>query len=204
VARNGVDEPGLLTTVQSDLAAVARLKGVKYPSVGGLADILMLPGTCAVLLFRVAHAFHRAGLRPLSRIVYFLNVVLFGADLAPAACIGPGLVIAHPVCTGWGTDLVVGRNAILTGGVRFGTAATPDKNGHPVVGDDCFFLDAAKVLGGVTIGDGAVIAANALVLVDVPPRAIVVGQPARVVRFRDPDEVVSVDSVGDGADGGSA
>jgi len=182
--------PGYLETVRADLEAVARLKGERFPAVGTLVDILMLPGTWAVLLFRTAGLFHRIGLRPLSRILYFLNVVLFGADLAPGADIGPGLAIAHPVFCGWGNELTIGRNCIMTGGVRFGTAASPDRKGHPVIGDDVFFLDAAKVLGPVTIGSRAVIAANALVLDDVPENAIVVGQPARVVRTREADEAV--------------
>jgi serine O-acetyltransferase len=56
--------------------------------------------------------------------------------------------------------------------------------GQPTVGDAVVFLDGAKVMGPVTVGDGAVVAANALVLTDVPPGAIMVGQPARVVRHR--------------------
>jgi serine O-acetyltransferase len=188
---------GFLATVRADLAAVARLKAVRYPSIGGLADVLMLPGTWAVLLFRTAHALHRRGLRPLSRVVYFLNVVWFGADLAPGARIGPGLAIAHPVFCGWGNDLQMGANCILTGGVRFGTAASPRRKGHPVVGDDVYFLDAAKMLGRVEIGDRAVIAANALVLDDVPSDAVVVGQPARIVRSRtDAETAVAVEDVG--------
>jgi len=191
-------EAGYFTLVRSDLAAVARLKGVRHRSLGGLADILMLPGTWAVLFFRTAHALHTAGLRPLSRMLYFANVVLFGADLAPGARIGPGLAIAHPVFCGWGNELEIGRNCIMTGGVRFGTAASPQRKGHPVVGDEVYFLDAAKVLGRVKIGDRAVIAANALVLDDVPAAAVVVGQPARVVRYR--GDETGADALVDGVD----
>ncbi len=186
-------EPGLFALIRSDLEATARLKGVRFPSAGAYADLLTIPGVWAVLLFRVAHFCHTHSLRPLSRLCYFANVVLFGADLAPGARVGPGLAIAHPVFCGWGSELEMGSNVILTGGVRFGTAARPDKKGHPRVGNDVFFLDAAKVLGGVEIGDGALIASNALVLDDVPPLAIVVGQPARVVRYRDESEVGSGD-----------
>lgn len=196
--RDASAQPSFRETVRADLAATAKLKGVKYPSLGGLVDILMLPGTCAVLLFRVAHALHSTGLRPLSRIVYFMNVVLFSADLAPGARVGPGLALAHPVFCGWGSDLEIGRNCIMTGGVRFGTAASPDRKGHPIVGNDVLFLDAAKVLGNVKIGDGALIGANALVLEDVPPDAVVVGQPARVVRYRSGEN--DTDVVGEGVD----
>lgn len=188
--RDRAEMPGFRATIGADLAAMARLKGTPYPSLRGLLDLLALPGTCAVLLFRVGSWLHENGLRPLSRICYFANVVLFGADLAPGARVGPGLAIAHPVFCGWGSGLTMGRDVVISGGVRFGTAAVDDQDraGEPTVGDGCFFLDAAKVLGAVSIGDGAVVAANALVLHDVPPAAVVVGSPARVIRTRSDPE----------------
>ena len=182
----GLSPPGLREVVWADLAAVARLKGCRFPSAVGLVDVLLIPGTWAVLLYRLACFFHEHHLRPFSRLLYFANVVLFSADLAPGSKVGPGLAVPHPVFTGWGSGLTMGSGCILTGGVRFGTAAAEDsaRSGQPTVGDGVVFLDGAKVLGPVTIGDGAVVAANALVLHDVPPGAIVVGQPARVARYR--------------------
>jgi serine O-acetyltransferase len=176
----------LRRNVAADLTAMSRLKGRPKLGVGGVIDVLTLPGTWAVLLFRVASACHRAHLRPISRLVYFLNVVTFGADLAPGATVGPGLAIAHPVGMGWGNGLTIGRDVIMTGMARFGTAASEEseRGGEPTIGDEVVVLDGAKAMGPVTIGDRAVIAANALVLHDVPADAIVVGQPARVVRSR--------------------
>ncbi|WP_089155512.1 serine O-acetyltransferase [Micromonospora sp. NBS 11-29] len=178
--------PPLIRTVVADLAAVARLKGGRRLSLTSAIDVLALPGTWAVILFRVAAACHRTGLRPFSRMLYFLNVVMFGADLAPGARVGPGLCLPHPVGTGWGSGLTVGEGVIMTGAVRFGTAAAQDESrmGQPTVGDHVVLLDGAKAMGPVVIGDRAVVAANALVLHDVPPDAIVVGQPARVVKMR--------------------
>lgn len=183
-------DAGLRATVRADLAAMAKLKGTPFPSWRSVLDLLSLPGTCAVLLFRVGSWCHHHGLRPVSRLCYFANVVLFGADLAPGARVGPGLAIAHPVFCGWGSGLTMGRDVVISGGVRFGTAAVDDEGraGEPTIGDRCFFLDAAKVLGAVSIGDDAVVAANALVLHDVPPAAVVVGSPARVIRTRSDPE----------------
>jgi acetyltransferase-like isoleucine patch superfamily enzyme len=62
------------------------------------------------------------------------------------------------------------------------------KTGPVVIGNDVWFGVGATVLPGITIGDGAVIGAHALVTKDVPPRAIVVGVPARVVKYRDAQE----------------
>ncbi|MGW0229235.1 serine O-acetyltransferase [Actinopolymorpha singaporensis] len=177
---------GLLGTIRADLAAMSTLKGSPKLTAASAVDVLALPGTWAVLLFRLAAHCHRSHLRPFSRMLYFLDVVLFGADLAPGAQVGPGLAIPHPVGCGWGSGLTVGRNVIMTGAARFGTAAAQDeaRMGQPTIGDDVILLDGAKAMGPVSIGDRAVVAANALVLHDVPPDAIVVGQPARVVKMR--------------------
>ncbi len=177
---------GLWRTIRADLAATAKLKGSPGLTVGAAIDVLALPGTWAVILFRLAAFCHRSHLRPFSRMLFFLNVVLFGADLAPGAQVGPGLSIPHPVGCGWGSGLTVGLNVIMTGAARFGTAAAQDEGrmGQPTIGDEVVLLDGAKAMGPVMIGDRAVVGANALVLHDVPPDAIVVGQPARVVKMR--------------------
>ncbi len=96
-AKDSLRTVGFLELVRADLASMADLKQARWPSVTGLVDILLLPGTWAVLLFRASGALHRAGLRPFSRLVYFLNCVVFGADLAPSAEVGPGLALPHPV-----------------------------------------------------------------------------------------------------------
>jgi len=179
--------PPFLEAVRGDLATMAVMKGTDYPSLGGLIDILGLPGTWAVLLFRVASSLHRAGLRPLSRIVYFANCVLFGADLAPATVIQPGLALPHPVgvavSPGW-----IGRNVRLMGGVRIGGGAYDDqtRDGLPTIGDGCFILDGAKLFGPVVVGPNTVVGTNAVVTRDLPANVIAVGHPARVVRQREP------------------
>ena len=64
------------------------------------------------------------------------------------------------------------------------------KDGHPAskgetkIGNDVWIGFRAMVLSGVTIGDGAVIGAGAVVTADVPPYAIVAGNPAKVIRYR--------------------
>ncbi len=176
----------LRPTVAADLAAMARLKGRTSLGPGAVIDVLTIPGTWATLLFRLASTCHRGGLRPVSRLLYFLNVMVTGADLAPGATVGPGLAIAHPVGMGWGSGFTCGKDVILTGMARFGTAAAEDgtRAGEPTLGDEVVVLDGGKAMGPVTIGDRAVIAANALVLHDVAPEALVVGQPARYVKSR--------------------
>lgn len=66
----------------------------------------------------------------------------------------------------------------------------PNTKGNVNIGNDVWLAGGSKILSGVTIGDGAVVSANSLVVEDVPPYAIVGGVPAKVVRYRFPQEIV--------------
>lgn len=179
---------GLREAVLADLRGMATLKGVRLSSPSGLADVLMLPGTLAVLLFRLSSVFHDAGMRPLSRLLYLLNLVLFGADLAPGTEVGPGLVIPHPVGVGFAKETRIGKDVHLVMGAALGGGRDwredPTQDGFPVVGDGCWISAGAKVLGRIDIGAHALIGPNALVMRSVPAGAIAYGNPARVIGYR--------------------
>ena len=175
----------LVSTIRADLEAFAALKGSRLRTPMQLLDVLAYPGTIAVIVFRFAAFFHRRRLRPLSRILYFLNIVLFGCEIMPGASIGPGLMVPHPVGVGIGTESRLGRNARIMGLVRIGGGADPSREGMPTIGDECWLLDGAKVFGPVTVGDRTIIGADTLVLSDLPSDVIAAGRPARVIRQRD-------------------
>jgi serine O-acetyltransferase len=175
--------------LRADFRGFRALDTVRPPTVARQLDVLSLPGFWAVVLFRLSVASHRAGLSPLARLLYFANLVLFGADLSPRAVAGPGLAIPHPVGVGVGAGSRLGRNVLLLKGVTLGTAAAenPKEDGFPTIGDECKILDGAKLLGPIQVGDRAVIGANALLMRSVPAGAVVAASPGRVVRIgRDP------------------
>ena len=173
-------------TVWADLESFAELKKRRLPSVIGIIDLLLMPGVLAVLIFRLATLLHRFYLRPFSRLLYILNMMLFSVDLAPGAEIGGGLALPHPVGVAIARHSRIGRRARIFQGVSVGGGAIedPTRDGFPVIGDDCWLFAGAKVLGPVRVGDGAMVGANAVVVRPVPERAVVVGNPARVVRVR--------------------
>ena len=175
-------------TVWADLSGLAKLKGARLTRPGGLIDVLMLPGTLSVLLFRLSCVFHETGLRPISRLLYILNLVLFGADLSPGAQVGPGLVIPHPVGVGFTKEARIGRDVHLVMGAALGGgrdwSEEAAKDGFPTIGDGCWIAAGAKVLGPVEIGAHALIGPNALVMRHVPAGGIAFGNPARVIGYR--------------------
>jgi serine O-acetyltransferase len=178
-------------TVRADLASMARIKQVPYPSARGLADILLLPGTWAVILFRLSSRLHRAHLRTGARLVATANTMLFGCDLDPMAVVGDGLVMSHPHGVAFGA-VHVGAEARLMANVRLGgPGPLGTVTGVPRVGDECWLFDGAKVVAPVAVGDRSVISAGSVVVRDVPPDAVVAGNPGRVIRFRTRGQIVT-------------
>jgi serine O-acetyltransferase len=183
---------GFLPTIRADLESMAELKKAPLPSVRGYVDVLTLPGTWAVLLFRAASALHRLGIRPVSRLVYFANVVLFSCDIPPGTEIGGGLALPHPVGVTIAPDARVGRRARVFSGALIGGGAVEDESedGFPTIGDDCWIFAYARVFGRINVGDRAVVSTSSLVVRDVPRNTVVAGVPARVVRHRDDRSVI--------------
>ncbi len=178
--------------VRGDLASMAVLKRTSFPSLQGLVDIALLPGTWAVIFFRMSSHLHARGRVTPARLLRSMNSMLFGCDLSPHAEIGPGLALAHPV----GVSLAAvraGRNLRLMGGVRLGGPSyeRPDEPVWVNIGDDCWVFDGANVIGSVNVGDNSVIGTNAVVRGNLTDGAVVVGDPARVVRLRERDEEIA-------------
>lgn len=108
--------------------------------------------------------------------------VVSGADIPiNSHRLGGGLLLPHPQGVVIHPDVVVGPNCLLMQQVTLGTGPKP---GVPRLGGHVDVGAGAKILGGVVIGDHAVIGANAVVISDVPAHAVAVGIPAVVKRRR--------------------
>jgi serine O-acetyltransferase len=142
----------------------------------------------ATILFRVSQAC--GAYAPLvAYVVKQLNHVLTGADLAWQATVGPGLRLYHPTGVVLGPDVVAGERCVLQQGVTLGAVRergvmADGRMDSPLLGDDVTIGAGARVLGPVTLGDGSIVGANAVVLTDVPPGHLAVGVPARVTPRR--------------------
>jgi serine O-acetyltransferase len=158
-------------TIARDPAARSRLEVV-----------LCYPGFQAVLFHRVAHGLWRRGWLLAGRFVSHLGRVLTGVEIHPGARIGRRLFIDH------GMGVVVGETAEIGNDVTIyqhvtlgGTSLRRGTKRHPTLGDGVIVGSGAQILGPFTVGAGARVGANAVVLSEVPPGVTVVGIPARPV-----------------------
>lgn len=148
----------------------------------GLPGTLVLlwrhPGLCATALFRASVWAGRHHLRGLPTLLERLNLALFGIEISSGLDVGPGLYIAHP----GGTVIMAARIGANASFVHAVTLGMRNRYEFPVLGDGVFVGAGARILGGVHLGDGCRVGANAVVIDDAPAGATVTGVPARVVR----------------------
>ena len=140
------------------------------------------PGLHALVMHRWAHALWQHGLRWPARFVSHLSRWLTGIEIHPGAVIGRRVFIDHGMGLVIGETAVVGDECTLYHGVTLGgTSLDKGAKRHPTLGRGVIVSAGAKVLGGFTVGDGARVGSNAVLLQPVPAGATAVGIPARIV-----------------------
>lgn len=137
-----------------------------------------------LFLHGLAHALSRWHVPLLPRAIYGFNRIVFSVVLPPSVVIGKSVVLGY---SGLGTVIharaVIGNHVIIGAGVTIG-GKTPHYE-VPVIEDDVEIGAGARILGPIRVGRGAIIGANAVVVKNVPPGAIMAGVPARLIRMRD-------------------
>jgi len=113
-------------------------------------------------------------------LVSILSEIVTGVIMDRGVQVGKGFHIIHPERVRIHPDVVIGDRVGVMHGVTIGTGMFP---GVPVVGNDVFIGANATIIGKIKIGDGARIAANSLVLCNVPPGAMAIGVPAKIMRL---------------------
>jgi serine O-acetyltransferase len=155
------------------------------PAARGVAPAEILatwPGIHALLAYRVAHALYQAQVPLLPRLMSMLTRALTGIEIHPAARIGRGLFIDHGAGVVIGETADIGDDVTLYQGVTLGGTGFATGKRHPTVQDNVTIGSGAKLLGPITIGHGAKIGANSVVITDVPANSTVVGNPGHPVR----------------------
>src|SRR5947199_1394731 len=140
------------------------------------------PGLHALYIHKLARWFWIHGLHWLGRFTSQLGRWLTGIEIHPGAQIGRCVFIDHGMGVVSGETAEVGDGCTIYQGVTLGgTTLYRDTKRHPTLGSGVVVGAGAKVLGGFTVGDGARIGSNAVVVKEVPAGATVVGIPGRIV-----------------------
>ena len=170
-----------LSEVRRDVAA-AQSRDPAAAGVGTLEILLAWPGVQALLAHRLASRLFKAGLRVPARLIATATRSLTGIEIHPAADIGPGLFIDHGMGVVIGETARVGEDVTIYQGVTLGGTGFATGKRHPTVEDQVTIGAGARLLGPITVGHGAKIGANTVVIHDVPPNSTVVGNPGHPVR----------------------
>jgi serine O-acetyltransferase len=176
-----------MASFSSDVRADAFRVTGKTMSVGSIVALAAVNRTFRpVLTLRLCQWSSGKFLRLLARLLHRLAQGKLGIDMPSGVRAGPGLILVH----GWGIvvnkDAQIGSNVTLFNGAVLGRKDTISSDGrkteYPVIGNDVWIGPHAIVIGGVRVGDGAIIGAGSVVTKDVPARCIVAGNPARLLR----------------------
>jgi serine O-acetyltransferase len=174
-------DPGIEAAALADLSAV-RDRDPACPDL--LTPFLFFKGYHAIQAYRFGNWLWKRGRLHLANHIQSRVAEVFGIDIHPAARVGRGILLDH------GTAVVVGETAViedevsLLQGVTLGGTGKQCGQRHPMIGRGVLIGAGAKVLGAITVGEGAKIGAGSIVLENVHPYTTVVGNPARTVGTR--------------------
>lgn len=154
--------------------------------------LLTYSGLHAIIMYRIAHQFYEKKLFLTARIISQFARFVTGIEIHPGAKIGKGFFIDHGSGVVIGETTEIGDNCLVYQGVTLGGTGKDKGKRHPTLGNNVMVGAGARVLGPFKVGDNVKIAANAVVLEEIPPNCTAVGVPARIVR-RNGERVVTND-----------
>ncbi|MBQ8176836.1 MAG: serine O-acetyltransferase [Oscillospiraceae bacterium] len=169
----------LIESVKSDIESVKR----RDPAARSTIEILLTySGLHAIIMYRAAHWFHTRKMFVIARCISQFARFLTGIEIHPGAKIGKGFFIDHGAGVVIGETTEIGDNCLVYQGVTLGGTGKEKGKRHPTLGNNVMVGSGARVLGPFKVGDNVKIAANAVVLEEVPPNCTAVGVPARIVK----------------------
>jgi len=148
-----------------------------------LEILLTYPSLSAIRSYRLSHWFYQKKMFTIARIISQHSRRKTGIEIHPGAKIGKGLFIDHGMGVVIGETAEIGDNCLLYQGVTLGGTGKDKGKRHPTLGNNVLVGSGAKVLGPFRVGNNVKIAANAVVLNEIPDNCTAVGVPARVVKM---------------------
>ena len=155
-----------------------------------LSIILTYPGVKAVFFHQISNFFYKAGFDLIARIISQTIRFFTGIEIHPGAKIGKNLFIDHGMGVVIGETSEVGDNVTIYHNVTLGGSSPSidserqrHEKRHPTIGNDVVIGSGAQIIGPIKVGNNSRIAANAVVVKDVPENATMVGIPAKAVKL---------------------
>ena len=169
----------VFAAIAEDVACVKS----RDPAARGTLEIwLTYPGVHAIVWHRLANRLWRGHFRFSARFLSWLGRFLTNVDIHPGATIGRRFFIDHGAGVVIGETAEIGDDVTLYHGVTLGGVSWSGGKRHPTLQSGVLVGAGAKILGPITVGAGARIGANSVVIEDVPPAMTVVGIPGRIVK----------------------
>ena len=169
----------MLDRVRADIRAI---KERDPASRNSFEIVLLYSGLHAIMLHRPAHFLYRHKWFFLARFLSQFARFLTGIEIHPGAKIGEGVFIDHGSGVVIGETTEIGDGCTIYQGATLGGTGKEKGKRHPTLGKNVLVGTGAKILGPFKVGDNSKIAANAVVLEEIPPNSTAVGVPARVVK----------------------
>ena len=155
-----------------------------------ISIILTYPGVKAVFFHQISNFFYKAGFDLIARIISQTIRFLTGIEIHPGAKIGKNLFIDHGMGVVIGETSEIGDNVTIYHNVTLGGSSPSidserqrHEKRHPTIGNDVVIGSGAQIIGPIKVGNNSRIAANAVVVKDVPENATMVGIPAKAVKL---------------------
>ena len=146
-----------------------------------LEVFLLYPSVHARIYHSISHSLYNKKLYFIARLISQIGRLLTGIEIHPGAKIGKGLFIDHGMGVVIGETAEIGENVVIYHGVTLGGTGIVKGKRHPTIGNNVMLGTGSKILGPITIGEGAKIGANSVVLEDVPMYSTAVGIPAHII-----------------------
>ena len=155
-----------------------------------LSVILTYPGVKAVFFHQISNFFYKAGFDLVARIISQTVRFFTGIEIHPGGKIGKNLFIDHGMGVVIGETSEIGNNVTIYHAVTLGGSSPSidserqrHEKRHPIIGNDVVIGSGAQIIGPIKVGNNSRIAANAVVVKDVPDNATMVGIPAKAVKL---------------------
>ncbi len=166
-----------------DLRETIEAYKARDPAARSSIEVLLLyPGIRATQYHKLAHWCYLHDHKFLARYISQRTRHKTGIEIHPGATIGKRLVIDHGMGIVIGETTEIGDDCLIYQGVTLGGTGKDTGKRHPTIGNNVLIGSGAKVLGPFKVGDNSRVAANAVVLSEIPPDCTAVGSPARVVK----------------------